>query len=62
MFVDEKTLTVNAEVKHRNSHVIIYDPSDVLPVFRTKNPASLMVFGDTVSDKLSLIHISLQLV
>ena len=42
--------SMDVEVNYRNSHVIAYDPSDVPPVFQTKNPASLKVFGAVVSD------------
>ena len=50
MFVDEKKFTVDAEANCRNSHIIAYNPSDVPPVFQTKNPVSLMVFSATASD------------
>lgn len=50
--MDEKKLTLDPEVNHRNSRVIAYDSSDVRPhpVFETKNPASVMVFGAVMSD------------
>ena len=50
VFVDEKKFTVDAKVNYRNSNVIAYDPSDVQPVFQTKNSTSLMVFGTVASD------------
>ena len=50
MFVDEKKVTVDAEVNHRNPCVIACDSSDVLPAFQTKNPSSLMVFGVVAND------------
>ena len=51
VLVDEKKFTVNAEMNRWNSRVIVYDHSDVPPVFQTKNPASLRVFGAVPSDK-----------
>lgn len=50
VFVDEKKFVVDAEVNRQNSRVIAVDPSEVPPVFHTKNPASVMVFGAVASD------------
>ena len=50
VFVDEKKFIVDTEMIGRNSRIFAYDPSDVPPVFQTKNLASLMVSGASVSD------------
>ena len=50
VFVDDEKLTLEAEVNCRISLVIARNLSDIPPVIQTKNPASLMVFGDAGSD------------
>jgi hypothetical protein len=50
VFVDEKKFVVDAQVNRQNSRVIVADPADVPPVFETKNPASVMVFGAVAND------------
>jgi hypothetical protein len=50
VFVDEKKFIVDAEINRQNARVIAVDPSEVPPVFQTKNPASVMVFGAVASD------------
>ena len=41
---------MDAQVNCRNSRLIAQDRTDALPVFQTKNPASLIVFGAAASD------------
>ena len=48
--VDKKMFPVDVEVNRRNSCIIAFNPSDVPPVFQTKNPASFGVFGAAASD------------
>ncbi|QQP53454.1 Transposable element tcb2 transposase, partial [Caligus rogercresseyi] len=44
-FSEEKVFTVDRNSNRRNGRWICRDPKDVPMVFRTKNPASIMVLG-----------------
>ena len=50
IFVDEKKFVVDEVSNRQNSRVIAYDSSQVHPVMRSKNPASVMVFAAVASD------------
>ena len=50
LYSDVKIFTVDAVVNRRNNRYIAQARSEVKGIFRTKNPAQLMVFGIVTSD------------
>ena len=49
-FIDKKKFVVGKVANWRNFRVIALNPSEVLPIMQSKNPASIMVFGAIASD------------
>ena len=50
VFVDKKKSVVDEVANRQNTRLIVFDPSDVIPVLQSKNPASVMVFAAVASD------------
>ena len=50
VFVDKKKFVVDEIANEQNNLIIVFDPSEVLPVMQSKNPASVMVFAVVASD------------
>ena len=50
VFVDEKKVVVDEVANRQNTRVVAFDPSEVPPVIKSKNLASVMVFGVVASD------------
>ena len=48
-FIDEKKFIVDEVANRRNSKVIALNRSEVPSIMQSKNPASIMVFGDIAS-------------
>ena len=48
--MDEEKFTLDTEMNPSNSFVISYNSSNIPHVFKTKNPAFMIVFGSVASD------------